>query len=199
MVITAAWVVVLICLALTRVMQASSLALIVLPLAAACILFASWWSVDSNAAPPPPTNPALILHIVVAMFAYALITIATVLAIIYQLQAANMRRPAQTRRLGDAPPLETLEALVFRLLTLGFMTLTLTLASGMLFSQALFGTPFEFNHHNVLALIGWLILTAILIARIRASKIPVFHNSGASSGCFFRRFAILSMSPQRTP
>jgi ABC-type uncharacterized transport system permease subunit len=76
------------------------------------------------------------------------------------------------RRLPDPgaaglPPLLTLERFLFRLVAAGFVLLTLTLASGMLFSEQIFGKPVTFTHKPVFALLGWLTFGALLWGRWR--------------------------------
>lgn len=64
------------------------------------------------------------------------------------------------------PPLQTMEQLLFRLIWTGFILLTLTLLSGAVFSNEIFGKPFEFKHHTILASLGWLVFAILLIKRM---------------------------------
>jgi ABC-type uncharacterized transport system permease subunit len=66
-----------------------------------------------------------------------------------------------------APPLLTLERYMFRLLGVGFVLLTLTLASGMLFSEELFGKALTVTHKNVFSVAGWLAFGVLLFGRWR--------------------------------
>jgi hypothetical protein len=68
--------------------------------------------------------------------------------------------------LEDLPPLMTMEGLLFNLLYVGFALLTLTVFSGLLFSQALFGKPFVFDHKTIFALISWILFAGLIIARL---------------------------------
>ena len=65
------------------------------------------------------------------------------------------------------PPLLTLERYLFRLVAAGFALLTLTLESGMLFTEQLFGRPLVFNHKSVFSVLGWLTFGALLLGRWR--------------------------------
>ena len=49
----------------------------------------------------------------------------------------------------------------------GFLLLTLTLASGTLFAEALFHRPLVINHHIVLSLTGWVIFGILLLGHWR--------------------------------
>ncbi|HWR93192.1 MAG TPA: cytochrome c biogenesis protein CcsA, partial [Desulfobacterales bacterium] len=53
----------------------------------------------------------------------------------------------------------------FRLILIAFILLTLTLASGILFSEALFGRPLVFDHKTVFAIASWVIFAALLAGR----------------------------------
>jgi ABC-type uncharacterized transport system permease subunit len=66
---------------------------------------------------------------------------------------------------ASLPPLMTLEALLFRIITLGFVLLSLTLGSGFVFSEELFGQAARFNHKTVFGVISWIIFAALLVGR----------------------------------
>jgi ABC-type uncharacterized transport system permease subunit len=67
--------------------------------------------------------------------------------------------------LAGLPPLLTMEALLFRLIHVAFVLLTLTLVSGIFFSESLFGKALSFNHKTLFAIISWVIFAALLIGR----------------------------------
>ena len=56
-----------------------------------------------------------------------------------------------------------MERLLFQIITLGFILLTLTLLSGIAFSEQLLNRAFVFNHKTVFTLISWLIFGALLV------------------------------------
>ena len=65
------------------------------------------------------------------------------------------------------PPLQTMEELLFQLVAVGFVLLTLTLISGALFSEQLFGRAFVFTHHVVLSMAAWLVFGILLAGHWR--------------------------------
>jgi len=69
------------------------------------------------------------------------------------------------RFLQSLPPLLTMERILFRIIALGFVLLTLTLGSGMLFSDELFGKPLQFNHKVMFGIISWCLFGALLLGR----------------------------------
>jgi ABC-type uncharacterized transport system permease subunit len=70
--------------------------------------------------------------------------------------------PAALQKL---PPLLTMETLLFRIITAGFLLLTLTLATGMMYSEELFGKALSFNHKTVFAVLSWFIFGLLLGGR----------------------------------
>ena len=67
--------------------------------------------------------------------------------------------------LQKLPPLLTMEALLFRIIWGGFILLTLTLITGVIFSEELFGKPAQFNHKTLFGFVSWLIFAALLGGR----------------------------------
>jgi ABC-type uncharacterized transport system permease subunit len=65
------------------------------------------------------------------------------------------------------PPLLSMETLLFRIIAAGVVLLTLTLGSGILFSEELFGKPMQLNHKTVFGILSWIIFVALLAGRGR--------------------------------
>ena len=114
------------------------------------------------------------LHLAMAMLAYGLFMIAALHALLMTLVerrlhggAGSARSEASALRgpFASLPPLLTLEALLFRIIGLGFALLTLTLITGAVFSETLFGQVLRFNHKTVFAVTSWLIFAALLAGR----------------------------------
>lgn len=104
-------------------------------------------------------------HFLVAMLAYSLFTLAALHAILMAVAEKRLHRGRLTPFLAGLPPLMTMEALLFRLIHIAFGLLTLTLVSGILFSEALFGKALAFNHKTVFAIISWIIFAHLLAGR----------------------------------
>jgi len=66
---------------------------------------------------------------------------------------------------NSLPPLLTMEKLLFRMLLVGFVLLTLTVGSGVFFSEALFGKPLTIDHKTLFAFASWGIFATLLIGR----------------------------------
>jgi ABC-type uncharacterized transport system permease subunit len=67
--------------------------------------------------------------------------------------------------LAALPPLLVMERLLFRVILAGFVFLTLTLVTGIIFSETLFGQVMRLNHKTAFAVVSWLIFGALLAGR----------------------------------
>jgi ABC-type uncharacterized transport system permease subunit len=113
-------------------------------------------------------EPWAAAHITVALFAYALFVVVAMQAIVMTGLETRLHRGQPDAASGaDVPPLLTLERYMFRLLGAGFVLLTLTLASGIVFSEQLFGKPVTFTHKNVFSVAGWATFAILLFGRWR--------------------------------
>ena len=163
--------------------------LVILPLAALCALLPLFFPGSValgrlSGADGGGYSPWLPVHLAVALSAYGLLTIAAVHALF---MAALDRWLHRTRgnawpggadggtdgrsgrieqtMLGPLPPLLTMERILFRLIAVGFVLLTLTVLSGVVFSEALFGKPIRFDHKTIFTLVAWATFGALLVGR----------------------------------
>ena len=58
-----------------------------------------------------------------------------------------------------------METLLFRIISLGFVLLTITLISGMLFSEEIFGKPMQLTHKSIFSIASWFIYGGLLYGR----------------------------------
>ncbi len=122
---------------------------------------------------PYAANPLFKLHFMVANMAYGLLAIVALHAVLMLLLERRLHAPlanssslvAKFNWLDTLPPLLTLEKLLFRLIVAGFVLLTLTLGSGILFSEYLSDRALKFDHKTVFALLSWLMFGAVLVGR----------------------------------
>ena len=110
-------------------------------------------------------SPAFRAHFVIAMLAYSLFTLAALHALLMSVAGRQLHNARFSRLLTSLPPLMTMEALLFRLIAIAFSLLTLTLATGVMFSESLFGQAFRVDHKTVFAAISWLLFGALLLGR----------------------------------
>jgi ABC-type uncharacterized transport system permease subunit len=107
-------------------------------------------------------EPLFTLHFAIAMLAYALVIVATVHALVMLAEEKWLHRGVMPPFIRALPPLLEMEALLFRILLAAFILLTLTVLSGVFFSELLFNKPLTFTHKNVFAILSWLIFGGLL-------------------------------------
>ena len=104
-------------------------------------------------------------YLAIALLAYSLFTFAALHALLMAVAERSLHRRNTYFKLPDFPPLIAMETLLFQVIGTAFVLLTLTLVSGMLFSEQLFHKALQFNHKNVFTIISWLIFGALLWGR----------------------------------
>ncbi|QWD60326.1 inner membrane protein YpjD [Polynucleobacter sp. MWH-UH35A] len=124
--------------------------------------------------PKAVSDPWFKGHFVVATVSVGLLSLAAMHAMLMSVQDRALHRQLAiipngrlSHWLEDLPPLMTMESLLFNLLYVGFALLSLTVFSGLLFSQTLFGKPLVFDHKTIFALVSWFLFAGLLIARWR--------------------------------
>jgi len=115
--------------------------------------------------PSPALGWRLEVHAWLALLAYATLAIAALLAIMLWLQERALRRRDFHRWLRALPPLTELETLLFRTIAVGFVLLSLTLLTGLLFVEDFLAQ--KLLHKTVLSVLSWLVFGALLVGRWR--------------------------------
>jgi ABC-type uncharacterized transport system permease subunit len=112
---------------------------------------------------PDSQTLALRAHLVVSFLAYGLLAVAALHAVLMTMLEKQLHRGAFLQ--NGAPPLLTLEAMLFKTIGVGFALLTLALFSGVFFSEELFGTALQLSHKTVFAVLSWLVFGGLLLGR----------------------------------
>jgi len=150
-------------LAVSHRRSIQALGLVVFPLAALLL------GLDGLFGTPTPSPAAqgwrITLHVIAALLAFATLSIAALVAIMLW----GQERALRTRRLGGwgswLPPLALAESVLFRLIAVGFVLLSATLLSGVLFVENLFDQ--HLAHKTVLSIVAWFVFGVLLVGRHR--------------------------------
>lgn len=137
-----------------------NLLLILIPFTAISVAVGHWSpaSVDKII-----TGKGLVIHIVLSVLAYSLITLAAVQAVMLAVQEQQLRRHDFSGLFRYLPPLQTMEALLFEMIWLGFILLTAAIASGFVFLEDMFAQ--HLVHKTLLSLCAWCIFAILLFGR----------------------------------
>lgn len=110
-------------------------------------------------------QPLFRAHLIVALLAYSLFTVAAMHAAIMAAQEKHLHRAVQTGLFARLPPLMTMERMLFRLVTLGFVLLTVVVASGLMFAGQVHGAVLPLNHMTIFGIVSWLVFGGLLLGR----------------------------------
>lgn len=146
------------------------LGLALYPLAASAALWAAIW--PSSVTAIPLGQWKLQLHVVLSLFSAGFLTLAAIQALTLAIQdrllhSHRWRPERRPNRMAQAlPPLQTMERVLFQLITLGFFMLSLALVTGLLFVDNLLAQ--HLAHKTVLSITAWAIFGGLLWGRWRS-------------------------------
>ncbi|MEN9501073.1 MAG: cytochrome c biosis protein CcsA [Pseudomonadota bacterium] len=105
-------------------------------------------------------NTGLGIHIFTSLLAYSILTLAALQALLLALQNKHLHNHHPGGLIRTLPPLQDMEALLFKLLLLGIILLSGGLVSGALYVDNLFSQ--HLVHKTVLSIIAWCVFSALL-------------------------------------
>lgn len=153
-----------------RNMALDGLRVLVLPTAAAAVILPVLF--PGSVVPLEGKSALFPWHVAIAILAYSTLTIAAFHAVLMALQESRLHTHPNAKSGGwldmaidRLPALLTMEKLLFRLIGFGFGLLTLTVLSGVIFSEQLFGTAFKWDHKTIFTMLSWILFGALLAGR----------------------------------
>jgi len=127
------------------------------------------------------TTPGMMIHIGLALFAYATLIIAA----LYALQLAWIDFQLKNKKLAfnaEMPPLMVIERKMFHITQVGVVLLTLTLSTGLFYMHDLFST--ENVDKAVLSILAWFVYIILLWGHYhegwRGRRVVWFNVAGAA-------------------
>ncbi len=115
---------------------------------------------------PPGTHWQLRIHVIISLLAYAVLAMAAVQALLLFFQDRRLRSHHPSGFVRSLPPLQTMEDLLFEMITVGFVLLTLALGSGFIFLEDMFAQ--HLVHKTLLSIAAWVIFAILLWGRHRS-------------------------------
>ena len=108
---------------------------------------------------------ALRLHVVASMLAYAILTLAAIQALLLSIQDNHLRKHHPGGFIRLLPPLQTMEALLFEMIGVGFVLLCIALTFGFVYLEDMFAQ--KVAHKTILSMIAWVVFATLLAGRYR--------------------------------
>lgn len=143
--------------------RVENLSIAILPLAAVAMLLQ--WLVVVPYSPIRQANLGLETHILLSVVAFSLLSIGALQAVLLAIQERQLRNHRPNGFITALPPMESMEALLFQILWIGFIVLTLALFNGLLDLKDMFAQ--HLVHKTVLSLFAWLVFATLLWGRWR--------------------------------
>lgn len=107
------------------------------------------------------SSKALIFHIVTSIIAYSLLALAALQAILLSIQNTFLKAHQPGGLIRLMPPLKYMEVLLFEIIVVGFVALTLSLGTGLLFLENMFAQ--QLAHKTILSILAWFVFLVLLI------------------------------------
>ncbi len=158
-----AWMIALFLLLACLTQPLENLAIVLLPTAAIALAFERLF--PTHHLLTQGASLGLQLHILLSVLAFSLLSLGALQALAFAVADHQMRARRPLRVMRVLPPLDQMEALLFRLIRAGFYVLGLSLVSGLMFVHDLFAQ--HLVHKTVLSILAWLVFGTLLWGRYR--------------------------------
>lgn len=155
------WIVAILLILMSYLRAIEGLGVIVLPFSAITVVLNIMFSGQRTIA--SAEQWPLELHIVLSLLAYALLTLATVQALLLTVQDYRLRHHSPGGFVRNMPPLMVMESLLFQLIGAGFVLLSLGLLTGFIFLENVFAQ--HLVHKTTLSVVAWLVFGILLWGR----------------------------------
>ncbi len=116
--------------------------------------------------PPGLRSPWLPVHVSLAFLGNAAFAFACLVSLLYLWQERKLKSHRVAELLPGLPSLETLDQANFRCLTWGFVLLTLSILSGVLWAELSFGRLWSWEPRTIWTTIVWMIYAVLLHGRV---------------------------------
>jgi len=136
------------------------LAVVLLPVTALAMLSDSVFS-SSGHIITPGSSGALVFHILSSIIAYSILALAAMQAILLSIQSKFLHAHQPGGVIRMMPPLKNMEVLLFEVILVGFIALSVSLGSGLLFLENMFAQ--QVAHKTVLSILAWFVFLILLI------------------------------------
>ena len=165
----ALWISVLVYWLENRNFALDSLRVLMLPCAALAVILPTVF--PGSVVSLEGKTPWFAWHVAVALLAYSSLTIAAFHGLVMALQESRLHSRGKPgggwfgAAIDRLPALMTMERMLFRLIGFGFFLLSLTVLSGVVFSETLFGQAVKWDHKTIFTLLSWGLFGTLLAGR----------------------------------
>jgi len=134
---------------------------IVMPISAVVVAIDSFSF--SNHWMDPGSSYALIFHVLSSLVSYSLLALAALHAIVLSIQNNYLHSHQPGGIIRMLPPLKIMESLLFDTIVIGFVCLSISLITGLIFLENMFAQ--HLAHKTILSITAWFVFAILLIGR----------------------------------
>ncbi len=156
------WLIALLFLVTALTKPVENLGIAILPLAGIAIILESTIPSDHFLS---TGARHLEIHILLSFTAYSMLSIAALQALLLAIQEHHLHNKHPGGFIRALPPLQTMESLLFQMITLGFILQSLSLITGFIYIDDIFAQ--HLVHKTILSLLAWLVFAILLWGRWR--------------------------------
>lgn len=163
----AAWAVALLYLPIEIIGRVPALGALAAPVCCVLLFAGVVRARSAQAVSPEVRQHVISIHVLFALFSFALFALAACCAVFYLWQYRQLKHPDRRALFRRLPPLETVDAMAYHLVAFALPLLTLGIALGIVRAAA---SPAHhnwlFDPHTIVSLVTWLVYGIYLFARI---------------------------------
>ena len=112
-------------------------------------------------------NHLMVIHVALSVVTVAVLLLAGLMSLLWVLQGYLLRAKGALFFVSSLPPLETMESMLFELITLGFTLLSTVIVSSLFIYYSQISTDLLLLQKTCLALLAWAIFAGLLWCRYR--------------------------------
>jgi ABC-type uncharacterized transport system permease subunit len=157
------WIIALVLMLSALNKPIENLGIVLLPIAAIAVTLDLIY--PSTHLLPQANSLGMRLHILLSLLSYSLFTLAAVQSGLLAVQNQHLHNRHPGGFVRALPPLQTMEALLFEMIGLGFILLSLGLITGFMFLEDMFSQ--HLVHKTLLSLLSWVVFAVLLWGRFR--------------------------------
>ncbi|MBS4022143.1 MAG: c-type cytochrome biogenesis protein CcsB [Dethiobacter sp.] len=183
-----AWVATLVVLALERAYQFKAVYSFMMPLLFLALFLALFFAAAGVNPAPELRSGWLISHIVSVIMAYGTFAVSFVVSIMYLVVDYYLKKKKISSLLLGLPSLDSLDFYIYRLVTVGFFLLTVSIILGAMWANTVWGEFWRWEPKEIWAAVTWIIYAAYLHTRLlsgwQGRKVALLNSFGFATVLF---------------
>ncbi|MBS3947571.1 MAG: c-type cytochrome biogenesis protein CcsB [Dethiobacter sp.] len=161
-----AWAVTLIIFLLERSYGFRALFPFAAPVLFTVLFFSFFFSAERVSLPPEYKSVWLFVHVVTVIAAYSTFAVAFVTSLMYLLVDNQLKKKKLSSLVSKLPSLDILDYYNYKLVSVGFFLLTISVFMGALWAQSVWGAFWRWEPKEIWSLVTWIIYAAYLHTRL---------------------------------